>query len=51
MQITEIEMYFFAFIIITAIGSYWYGHRTGIHNTLNFLNTKGIIDFEEEEEK
>ena len=49
MQVTEIEMYFFAFIIVTAIGSYWYGHRTGIYNTLDYLNKEGLVDFKEEE--
>ena len=48
---SDTEITFYGFIIITAVGSYWWGHKTGIHNTLSFLHSKGIIEYEEEEEE
>jgi len=43
----EIMMYIF--IAISAVGSYYYGHKQGISNTVEFLENEGILEFEKEE--
>ena len=48
---TDTEILFYVFIVVTAIGSYWWGHKTGTNNTLSFLHNEGIIEFEEEGEE
>jgi hypothetical protein len=46
---TDLEILGYIFIIITAIGSYWFGHKKGVSNTVEFLEQEGILEFEKEE--
>jgi hypothetical protein len=46
---SDLELMTYTFVAITAVGSYFLGHRKGVSNTVEFLEEKGIIEFAEEE--
>jgi hypothetical protein len=39
----------YTFIAVTAVGSYWFGHKKGVSNTVEFLEQEGILEFEAED--
>jgi hypothetical protein len=39
----------YTFITVAAVGSYWFGHKKGVSNTVEFLEQEGILEFEKEE--
>jgi hypothetical protein len=39
----------YTFITIAAVGSYWFGHKKGVSNTVEFLEQEGILEFEAED--
>jgi hypothetical protein len=48
---SDLELLTLGFITIAAIGSYYYGHKKGVSNTVEFLEQEGILEFEKEKEK
>jgi hypothetical protein len=46
---SDAELMTYTFIAITAVGSYYYGHKKGVSNTVEFLEQEGILEFEKEE--
>jgi len=46
---SDLEILTYGFITVTAIGSYWFGHKKGVSNTVEFLEQEGILEFEKEE--
>jgi hypothetical protein len=46
---SDLELMTYTFVAITAIGSYWVGHKKGVSNTVEFLEKEGILEFEKEE--
>jgi hypothetical protein len=45
---SDLEVMMYTFITIAAAGSYYYGHKKGVSNTVEFLEQEGILEFEEE---
>jgi hypothetical protein len=45
----DLEIMMYTFITISAVGSYWFGHKKGVSNTVEFLEQEGILEFEKEE--
>ena len=46
---SDLDIIMYTFITVTAVGSYWFGHKKGVSNTVEFLEQEGILEFEEEE--
>jgi hypothetical protein len=46
---SDLEIMMYTFITIAAVGSYWFGHKKGVSNTVEFLEQEGILEFEAEE--
>ena len=46
---SDLDIMMYTFITVTAIGSYWFGHKKGVSNTVEFLEQEGILEFEKEE--
>jgi hypothetical protein len=47
--VSDLEIMMYTFITIAAVGSYYYGHKKGVSNTVDFLEKEGIVEFEAEE--
>lgn len=45
---SDLEVMMYTFITVAAVGSYYYGHKKGISNTVEFLEQEGLIEFEKE---
>jgi hypothetical protein len=46
---SDLEIMMYTFITIAAVGSYWFGHKKGVSNTVEFLEQEGVLEFEAEE--
>ena len=46
---SDLDIIMYTFITVTAVGSYWFGHKKGVSNTVEFLEQEGILEFEKEE--
>jgi len=46
---SDLDIMIYTFITVTAIGSYWFGHKKGVSNTVEFLEQEGILEFEAED--
>lgn len=46
---SDLDIMMYTFITVTAIGSYWFGHKKGVSNTVEYLEHEGLIEFEKEE--
>jgi hypothetical protein len=46
---SDLELMTYTFVAVTAIGSYWFGHKKGVCNTVEFLEQEGILEFEAED--
>jgi hypothetical protein len=46
---SDLEIMMYTFITIAAVGSYWFGHKKGVSNTVEFLEQEGILEFEAED--
>jgi len=46
---SDLEILFYTFIVVTSVGSYYYGHKHGISNTVSFLENEGVLEFEKED--
>jgi len=46
---SDLDIMIYTFITVTAIGSYWFGHKKGVSNTVEFLEQEGILEFESED--
>jgi hypothetical protein len=46
---SDLELFTLTFVAITAVGSYWFGHKNGVSNTVEYLEQEGLIEFEKEE--
>ena len=46
---SDLEIMMYTFITISAVGSYWVGHKKGVTNTVDFLEQEGILEYEKEE--
>jgi hypothetical protein len=48
---SDLDIMMYTFITVTAIGSYWFGHKKGVSNTVEFLEQEGILEFEAEDKQ
>jgi hypothetical protein len=48
---SDAEIMMYVFITVAAVGSYWFGHKKGVSNTVEFLEEEGILEFEKEEDR
>jgi len=46
---SDLDIMMYTFITVTAVGSYWFGHKKGVSNTVEFLEQEGILEFETED--
>jgi hypothetical protein len=46
---SDLDIMMYTFITVAAVGSYWFGHKKGVSNTVEFLEQEGILEFEKEE--
>ena len=46
---SDLDIVMYTFITVAAVGSYWFGHKKGVSNTVEFLEQEGILEFEKEE--
>jgi len=49
--VSDLDIMMYTFITVTAIGSYWFGHKKGVSNTVEFLEQEGILEFEAEDKQ
>jgi len=45
---SDLEIVFYTFIVVASVGSYYYGHKHGISNTVSFLEDEGVLEFEKD---
>ena len=45
---SDLEVMMYTFITAAAVGSYYYGHKKGVSNAVEFLEQEGVIEFEKE---
>ena len=45
---SDLEIIFYTFIVVASVGSYYYGHKHGISNTVTYLENEGLIEYEED---
>jgi hypothetical protein len=46
---TDIEILAYGFLIVATASSFYLGRKQGIRDTVNFLETEGMLEFEDEE--
>jgi hypothetical protein len=48
---SDLDIMMYTFVAVTAVGSYWFGHKKGVSNTVEFLEQEGILEFEVEDKQ